>query len=194
MSLKEISYSVLVVSAAEKLNQGIVSLFHEAGYEDIRLLSNAASARREWTRRSYDFVVINTPLPDESGVRLAVSLSDAKDTIILLLLRSETADEITEKVCRSGIFTLPKPFSRQTFSRACSWMQSAREKLRMLEKKTLSLEEKMEEIRLVNHAKWLLISTLSMTEADAHHHIEKQAMNRGMSKREIAEEIIGMYS
>ena len=77
----------------------------------------------------------------------------------------------------------------------CSdWMGSARERLRQLEKKSLSIDEKMVEIRLVNKAKWLLISELSMSEPDAHRYIEKQAMNRCIAKRTIAEEIIKTYS
>ena len=42
-------------------------------------------------------------------------------------------------------------------------------------------------------AKWLLVSELKMTEPNAHHYIEKQAMDRCVSKREIAEEIIKTY-
>ena len=57
-----------------------------------------------------------------------------------------------------------------------------------------SIEEKMEEIRLVNRAKWLLIENLKMTESDAHHYIEKQAMDRCSSKKEIALGIIKTYS
>ena len=52
----------------------------------------------------------------------------------------------------------------------------------------------MEEIRLVNRAKWLLISQLNMTEPDAHHYLEKQAMDQCISKRQMAENIIGTYS
>ena len=77
---------------------------------------------------------------------------------------------------------------------ALSWMSSARERLRKFEKKTLSIEEKMEEIRLVNRAKWLLISELKMDEPDAHRYIEKQAMDRCVTRREVAEEIIKTYS
>ena len=77
---------------------------------------------------------------------------------------------------------------------ALNWMESARERLRQLEKKTLSIEEKMLEIRLVNKAKWFLITELSMSEPDAHHYIEKQAMNRCITKRVIAEEIIKTYT
>ena len=52
----------------------------------------------------------------------------------------------------------------------------------------------MEEIRLVNRAKWLLITELKMTEPDAHRYIEKQAMNLCVPRRVIAEDIIKTYS
>ena len=69
-----------------------------------------------------------------------------------------------------------------------------RERLRRMEQKTASIEEKMDEIRLVNRAKWLLIEQLRMTESEAHRYIEKQAMDRCVTKRSIAENIISMYS
>ncbi|MCF0105088.1 MAG: ANTAR domain-containing protein, partial [Eggerthellaceae bacterium] len=48
--------------------------------------------------------------------------------------------------------------------------------LRMTEQKTLSIEERMEEIRIVNRAKFMLISELKMSEPEAHHYIEKYAL------------------
>ena len=77
---------------------------------------------------------------------------------------------------------------------ALDWMASARERLRKTEKKTLTIEEKMNEIRLVNRAKWLLITEVKMDEPASHRYIEKQAMDRCISKREVAEEIIKTYS
>ena len=61
-------------------------------------------------------------------------------------------------------------------------------------KKSLSIEEKMAEIRVVNRAKWILITELKMSEPDAHRYIEKQSMDQCISKRQIAEEIIKTYS
>ena len=52
----------------------------------------------------------------------------------------------------------------------------------------------MAEIRLVNKAKWILISELKMSEPDAHRYIEKQAMDRHITKQTIAEEIIKTYT
>ena len=50
-----------------------------------------------------------------------------------------------------------------------------------------------EEIRLVNRAKWLLIGELNMTEQEAHRYIEKQAMDRCVTKRAVAEQILSTY-
>ena len=52
----------------------------------------------------------------------------------------------------------------------------------------------MAEIRIVNRAKWLLISELKMKEPEAHRYIEKQSMDRCVSKRIVAEEIIKTYA
>lgn len=68
-----------------------------------------------------------------------------------------------------------------------------RERLRKMEQKTASIEEKMAEIRLVNRAKWLLIDREGMTEQDAHRFIEKQAMDRCVTRRTVADQIIARY-
>ena len=57
----------------------------------------------------------------------------------------------------------------------------------------MTLEEKMAEIRLVNRAKWLLIDKKKIDEPEAHRYIEKQAMNRCVTKVQIAREIIDSY-
>ena len=64
----------------------------------------------------------------------------------------------------------------------------------IMNRAAVSLEERMREIRTVNRAKWLLISERGMSEAEAHRWIEKQAMDRCISKREVADEIIKTYS
>ena len=51
----------------------------------------------------------------------------------------------------------------------------------------------MEEIRLVNRAKFLLMQKLKLSEPEAHRYIEKEAMNRSLRKKAIAEGIIRTY-
>ena len=187
-------YSVLVVSAPGKSAAAISALLPESDYEPVRYAGSAAAARQELSVRSYDFVLINGPLPDETGARLAADLCAEKGTVPLLLVPVDLFAEIGTRMQTQGVFTLSKPTSSMMLSQALRWMAAARERLRRTEKKTATIEEKMEEIRLVNRAKWLLIEQLKMTESDAHRYIEKQAMDRCVSRREIAQNIIRIYA
>lgn len=194
MSLKERIYSVLIVSAAQNLNTALSSLFPVAQYSPVHTVSSVNAAKRVFAERAFDFVIINSPLPDDVGIRFAIDISQSKNTVVLLLVRAELHDEVYDKVAEHGVLTLPKPTAKPTFALALNWMASIRERLRETEKKTLSIEEKMEEIRMVNRAKWLLIREIKMVEPEAHRYIEKQAMDRCVPKKQIAEEIIRMYA
>ncbi len=194
MSLKERVYSVLVVSASDDFNAACAAMLPDSTYSPIKVVSNISAAKRETAERYYDFILINSPLPDDMGTRFAIDVSSSKNAVVLFLVRSEIHNEIYDKVAEHGVFTLPKPTSKANMMIAIRWLASARERIRKFEKKNLSIEEKMEEIRIVNRAKWLLISELKMDEAGAHKYLEKQAMDRCISKRELAEEIIKTYT
>ena len=194
MSLKERVYSVLIVSAAEGFNDALSTLLPTSKYSPTNFVSNISAAKRALAERAFDFVIINSPLPDDIGTRFAIDTGSSKETVVLLMVRAELQAEIYDKVAEHGVFVLSKPTSKPTMAIALSWLSSAREKLRKTEKKTLSIEEKMEEIRIVNRAKWLLISELKLDEPEAHRYIEKQAMDRCVTKKVVAEEIIKTYS
>ncbi|MCR5693400.1 MAG: ANTAR domain-containing protein [Clostridia bacterium] len=194
MSLVEQVYSVLVVSASEKFSQVVPEIFSLPVFSPVTTVSNVSAAKRAVAERDFDFVVINSPLPDDSGVRFAIDTVSSSGTVVLFLVRAEQYDELYGRLAEHGVFLIQKPASKQMFLLAADWLISARERIRKTEKKTLSIEEKMNEIRFVNRAKWLLIRELKMTEPDAHRYIEKQAMDRCIEKRRVAEEIIKTYS
>ncbi len=189
MTDEDRGYSVLLVSAPGKTEEALVSLLPEERYRPLRTVSDVSAAKRAAAEREFDLVLINSPLPDDSGVRYAVD-SSSGGCVVLFLVRAELYAETEERLGRCGVFVLSKPASKSAVSTALSWMRSARERLRKAEKKSLTLEEKMEEIRLVNRAKWILIRTRGMDEAEAHRFIEKQAMDRCVTRREVADGII----
>ncbi len=194
MSLEARIYSVLVISSSETFNNATLELLPPSDYQPVCFTSNVSEAKRYLAERSFDFVIINSPLPDDNGTRFAIDCCRSMTTAVLLLARTEIHAEIHNKVVSHGVFTLPKPTSKVIMTQALGWLASSRERLRKLEKKTLSVEERMEEIRIVNRAKILLVSELHMTEPEAHRYIEKQAMDTCVSKREVAEGIIKTYS
>ena len=193
MELKEHVYSVLVVSAAEKFNAALLPLLPASGFDPVRVVSDISAAKRAFAECAFDFVIVNAPLPDDMGVRFAVDVCSGSETVSLLLVREAFYDELTERLTPYGVFTLLKPTSASLLTTALHWLASARERLRKTEKKTLTLQEKMEEIRLVNRAKWLLIDREGMSEPQAHRYIEKLAMDRCVTRRRIAQEIINSF-
>lgn len=194
MPLKEHIYSVLIVSSSQRFNTSFSALLPHKEYSPVDIVPSVSHARRTLSERSYDLVIINAPLPDEFGRKLAIDLCSSKNTVAMLLVKSELYDETYAKVLDYGVLTLRKPTSVPVMNQTLDWMRVISRRLGKLEKKALTLEEKMSEIRIVNRAKWALIESCSMTEADAHRHIEKQAMDRCVSKREIAEGILQTYA
>ena len=144
MSLEERMYSVLIISASDNFNTALKELLPDSVFSPVQIVPNINSAKHAFAGRSFDFLFINSPLSDDPGIRFAIDCCNRNDTVILLLVRNDIHDEIYAKVLPYGIFTLPKPTSKSTLYQAVNWMRSERERLRKLEKKTLTIEEKME--------------------------------------------------
>lgn len=185
--------SVLVVSGTVKGIQFLSDLLPSSAYAPVTSVSNAGEARRMLSAVPYDLVIINAPLADEPGYELAMYLADETPSCVLLIVKSELFDEICYRTEPHGVLTVAKPNARQTFHQAISLLTAMREKLRKMEKKTANLQAKMDEIRIVNRAKWVLIEYLHMNEAQAHRYIEKQAMDMRLTRREVAESLIKTY-
>ena len=193
MSLKEHVYSVLIVSAAESFNQNVIKFLPEATYAPLSYAKSINEAQRKVLERFYDLIIINSPLPDDFGAKFAIDTSNNSPSVVLLFVRSDNYEDVYDKVYDFGVFTVKKPLPEQNVTQALDFVKATRERLRKMEKKKISLEEKMMEIKIVNRAKWTLINSLNMKEEDAHRYIEKQAMDRCVPKREIAEEILRTY-
>ena len=194
MGLQERVYSVLIVSNSEKFQNTLRSLLPESACSPIVTAASVGAAERARNNQDFDFVFVNSPLPDDAGIRFAIDCCRAGGTVVLLFAAAALYDSIQSRVEKHGVFVLPRPVPRDAILRGLNWMTAARERLRSYEKKVQPVEEKIEEIRLVNRAKWLLISELKMSEPDAHHYITRQAMDRCCSKRVVAEEVIRLYT
>ena len=186
-------YSVLVVSSAEKFVKPMLEMLPEKMFDPIMTATDATQARRKLLENDFDIVIINSPLKDEFGTRLALDICSKSSAGVLLFVKAEHYADITAKVMPYGVLTISKPTSSSMIAQSVQMLCSTRERLRIMEKKNASVEEKIEEIRIVNRAKCLLIEQLKMTESEAHRYIEKQAMDRCVTRRVIAENIILTY-
>lgn len=193
MVFQEKTYCVLVVSSTESFGTSMAPLLPPTDYYPVVYARSSAEAQRLLAENSYDIVIINTPLSDDFGLRLASYVSSNTTAGVLLLVKSDRYTETSAKMLSYGVMTLPKPTSSQMLTQTLGVLCATRERLRQMEEKQLSVEQKMEEIRMVNRAKWLLIETLGMSEAESHRYIEKQAMDLRISKAQVARNIIHTY-
>ena len=185
-------YRVLIAGANDRTFDSLRELLPPDGYEAPLRAGSAGEAKRMLLETDVDLVILNAPLRDEFGTQLALNL--AQDNLcVLMLVPAESFDAVCYKVEDEGILTLSKPVSRSGLLGAIKLLTAMRGKLRKLDRQNQALQEKMQDIRTVNRAKWLLIEIKRMTENEAHYYIEKQAMDMRLSRREVAENIIRTY-
>lgn len=193
MIFNEQTYSVLIVSSTEKFSSALTPLLSPAQFWPIKKVTLAGEARRAALDRSYDIVIVNTPLSDEFGTTLASDICVRGNSAVLIFVKNDIYDDVYSKVSGNGVSVMAKPASTQLLPQVLNMLCSFRERIRSMESRQSSVEDSIKEIRLINKAKWLLIDHLNMTEADAHHYIEKSAMDQRLSKTEIANSIIRTY-
>ena len=193
MIFQEHTYSVLVVSSSQTFQQMMQAFLPVTDYYPVTAVGSASAARRKLIEVEYDVVLIHAPLKDEFGSSLATDICLSSNSGALLFVKSDVYDEVYAKVMDKGVMVISTPVSAPVVAQTLRIMCSARERLRRMEEKQASIEEKITEMRIVNRAKWLLIEKEGLTEQQAHRKIEKQAMDGRISSRSAAEEIISRY-
>lgn len=184
--------SALIVSG-EKGIAYFSEVLSAASFGEIVSAETAGEARRLLIERDFDLCLVNTPLPDEHGVKLAERIASDGMSGVILCVRAEHFDEIAAKVEDFGVVTVSKPLSRAIFWNALKLTMATHRRMQSMEKENRRLVQKLEDIRVVDRAKCMLISYLSMNETEAHKYIERQAMDTRLTKREIAERILKTY-
>ena len=150
-------------------------------------------ARRKLLELSLSLIIINMPLPDESGVHFAVSCAETTSAGVLATAPAVQAGELSDRLERCGVFVLEKPLSRSSFMQAVRLLSLSQRRVSALQKKNAELLQKLDDTRLACRAKCLLVERLKLTEDEAHHVLERRAMDLRISRREAALAVIRQY-
>ena len=119
-----------------------------------------------------------------------VGAQSPADLLIAVMPRQEVFEQVTYQCRNQQIFVIAMPFKRQVLSEAASFMLRIRTILDDKDRELARLRKNLSEIRIITSAKIYLMQTRQMTEEEAHYYLEKEAMDRSLSKREVAEEIL----
>ena len=185
--------SALIVSSAEKGTVYFADMLSSASVEHITASQSCGQARRLLLERDFDLIIVNAPLIDESGERLARDIASKGVSQVILVVKSEYYEAITAACENDGVLTISKPTNKAIFWSALMFAKSAGFRMKRIQAENNRLKQRIEDIRIVDRAKCILISYMQMSEQDAHRYIEKQAMDMRTTKREIAEGILKRY-
>ena len=105
-------------------------------------MKSVAEGQRSLLESAYDIVIINAPLPDDLGMRLAVSTCGSSGARGPALVRSELYNDVYAKAVGSGVLTLSKPTTLQILSQTIRVLCATRERLRQMEEKQISVEKR----------------------------------------------------
>lgn len=181
---------VLIVSATEQGTLFLNGLLQEFMTESsVISVKSGAEARRVLSGNEFDFIFINMPLTDETGVELAKSASQGAGFVIVFV-KSGLAEQIADKLSEDGLFVIQKPVVRPQLINGLRVMLTAKDKMRKLQNENDKIRKKLEDQMIISRAKCVLIYHLQIDEAEAHRKIEMRAMNERRPKREIAIEIL----
>ena len=190
--MKENVNSLLIVARKNSFSDTIIHLLKDKN-DPIKLVESISEARRELIDNDYDLMIISSPLPDEFGINFAIDAGYKYKMGIILFVKNELYDEVYDKTYDYGILTVSRPTSANIIIQSVKLLESSIIRERKLVEKPMGIKDKLEEIRLINNAKLLLIKHQHMSEDEAHKHIEKRAMFIRKTKIYVAKEIISKY-
>lgn len=184
---------ILIVCSGEKGKSVYKENLKNLGYLMVDSETTAASAKRKLLEEDYNLIIIDSPLKDENGVDLAISLAEKSLAAIILVVKADKLELVNEVAEKNGVFLVTKPFVRIIFGQAIKFAFTSINKFTFINNENKNLQKKVEDIKRIDRAKCLLIQYKNISEEEAHRIIEKRAMNERISRRKVAEEIIKFY-
>lgn len=185
--------AVWVASGSLKGQQNLSESLRVLGYTNVVPAASGSQLRQLLQQKEPAVLVVNTPLSDERGLELARHFALNSSSGVLLIVPGDVEEELAARVEEYGVCVLGKPLNRDTLARALRLTLATHRRITSLHEQNLRLQKRLEEIRVVERAKFALMQYLNLDEEQAHRYIEKQAMNRRQTRGEIAQYILRMY-
>ena len=184
--------TLLLITASRDTAAQFAGLLPEERFAPELCVCTALEAPYVLKESAFDVVVIDVPDSDGDGAALASSAAE-RGANVLLLADKGRFDAAADYAEAHGFMALPRPAEPALLRQSLGMMAAVSARVHELEEKAESLQAKMEELRLVDRAKLILVQQLKMTEQDAHRFIEKNAMDRCVTRSVIARRIIRTY-
>ncbi len=179
---------ILVAEDETLIRMDLVEMLIEAGYDVVAQASNGEEAIALAKEFTPDLAILDVKMPVLDGI-------SAAETIIsiapVLMLTAFSQKELVDRARDAGVMAyVVKPFSINDLVPAMEIAMSRHKQMTSLASEVADLHERLETRKLIDRAKGILMAALNLSEPEAFSWIQRAAMDRRLSMKEVALAVI----
>jgi two-component system, response regulator PdtaR len=175
---------ILVAEDEALIRMDLVEMLGEAGYEVVAQAADGAEAIELAELHKPDLAILDVKMPVLDGISAAEKIIALAP---VLMLTAFSQRELVERARDAGVMAyVVKPFSIGDLVPAIEIAISRHLQMRTLADEVADLHERLETRKLIDRAKGILMQALNLSEPEAFSWIQKAAMDRRMTMRDVA--------
>jgi response regulator NasT len=179
---------ILVAEDEALIRMDLVEMLGEAGYEVVAQAADGAEAIELAQLHKPDLAILDVKMPVLDGISAAEKIIAIAP---VLMLTAFSQRELVERARDAGVMAyVVKPFSIGDLVPAIEIAISRHLQMRTLADEVADLHERLESRKLIDRAKGILMQALNLSEPEACSWIQRAAMDRRMTMKEVAQAVI----
>ena len=179
---------ILVAEDEAIIRLDLVEMLKEAGYQVVAEATNGLEAIELATEHRPDIAILDVKMPEMDGITAAEQIIEIS---AVLMLTAFSQKELVERARSAGAMAyVVKPFSISDLMPAIEIAVSRHREQRALLGEVADLQERLETRKVIDRAKGILMKTLNLSEPESFTWIQRTAMDRRISMKDVALAII----
>ena len=179
---------ILVAEDEALIRMDLVEMLQEAGYTVVAQATNGEEAIALATEHRPDLAILDVKMPILDGISAAEKIISIAP---VLMLTAFSQRELVERARDAGVMAyVVKPFTIGDLVPAIEIAISRHTQMRSLAEEVADLHERLETRKIIDRAKGILMKALNLSEPEAFSWIQRAAMDRRLTMKEVAHAVI----
>lgn len=181
---------VLIAEDEALIRLDLAEMLREEGYEVVGEAGDGQEAVELAEQLRPDLVILDVKMPRRDGIDAASEIA-AKRIAPIVILTAFSQRDLVERARDAGAMAyLVKPFTAGDLVPAIELAVSRADEITALEREVTNLSEQLETRKLVERAKGVLQTVHGLTEPEAFKWIQRAAMDKRTTMRQVAEVVL----
>ena len=179
---------ILVAEDEALIRMDLVEMLQEAGYEVVAQATNGEEAIALATEHQPDLAILDVKMPVLDGISAAEKIISIAP---VLMLTAFSQKELVDRARDAGVMAyVVKPFTIGDLVPAIEIAISRHTQMKSLAEEVADLHERLETRKIIDRAKGILMKALNLSEPEAFSWIQRAAMDRRLTMKEVANAVI----